>query len=194
MYKKTLGNTGLSVTPVGFGVLTIGPWQMNLSIGEGASVLRYAIDNGINLLDTAQYYKTYPYIKKALIGCDKELVIVSKCLDSTYNEMKAAVEEARYEMDRESIEIFLLHEVRSKKDWLDRRGAWDYLQEAKAKGIVKAVGISTHHVDVAELSVHQPDIDILFPLINFQSLGIRKYEGPGCKEEMAAAMAAANIS
>lgn len=55
-----LGQTKLKVTPVGFGVLTIGPWQMNLSIDGGASILRYALDQGINFLDGAQYYQTYP--------------------------------------------------------------------------------------------------------------------------------------
>jgi predicted aldo/keto reductase-like oxidoreductase len=185
MNHITLGQTGLKVTPVGFGVLTIGPWQMNLPINEGAAVLRYALERGINFLDSAQYYKTYPYIKKALYGFDKEVIIASKSLVSTYNGMREAIEEARLEMNRDQIEIFMLHEVREGMDWTNRLPAWNYLQEAKAKGLVKAIGLSTHHVEVADFAASIPELDILFPLINFKSMGIRKGSGCGTKEEMA---------
>lgn len=188
MKKNLLGNTGIKVTPVGFGVLTVGYTQLNLPISEGAAVLRYALDCGINFLDTAQYYRTYAYIKEALKGFNSEPVIVSKSLDPTYEEMKFAVEEARKELDRDIIDIFLLHEVRNEPDWNNRAGAWEYLQEAKAKGLVKAIGLSTHHVDVAEKSSFIKELDVLFPLINFQSLGIRKGTGSGSKEEMALAI------
>lgn len=188
MKKNMLGKTGIQVTPVGFGVLTVGFTQLNLSIEEGAAVLRYAMDSGINFLDTAQYYQTYPYIKKALKGSNLEPIITSKCLDHTYEKMKFAVEEARIEMDKDVIDIFLLHEVRNDPDLEHRAGAWEYLQEAKSKGIVKAIGLSTHHVDVAEKSVNMKELDILFPLINFQSLGIRKGTVAGTKEEMASAI------
>ena len=58
------------VTPIGFGVLTVGNTQLNLPVEEGAEVLRYALERGINFLDTAQYYETYPYIREALKDTD----------------------------------------------------------------------------------------------------------------------------
>lgn len=188
MKKNILGNTGLEVTEIGFGVLTVGNTQLNLSIDEGSSVLRYALERGINFLDTAQYYETYPYIKKALKGTNFDPVIASKCLDVTYKDMIFAVEEARKEIDRDVIDIFLLHEVRGEDDFKIRSGAWEALQESKAKGIIKNIGISTHHVDVAELCSEISDLDVLFPLINFKSLGIRHYNNQGKKEDMAAAI------
>lgn len=188
MKKNILGKTGLAVTPVGFGVLTVGKTQLNLSTENGASVLKYALERGINFLDTAQYYDTYHYIKHALKGTDFEPVISSKSLDPSYSGMKFAVEQARKEMDRDVIDIFLLHEVRNDPDFENRCGAWDYLQEAKLKGIVKAIGVSTHHVDVAENAANIAELDVLFPLINFKSLGIRKGMAAGTKEEMEAAI------
>jgi len=186
MEKKKLGNTGIEVTEVGFGVLTVGKTQLNLSVPDGASVLRYALECGIDFLDTAEYYETYPYIKKALQGTNFQPIIASKSLGLSSAEMKKAIEEARMELNRDVIDIFLLHEVRSDPDWDNRAGAWEYLQEAKSKGLVKAIGLSTHHVDVAAKAAQIREIDILFPLINFKSLGIRKGIGPGTKEEMAA--------
>lgn len=186
MKINTLGSTGIQVTEVGFGVLTVGRTQLDLPLEEGAAVLRYAMESGINFLDTAEYYETYPYIKKALQGSSLNPVIASKSLGLSYGEMKRAIEEARTALDRDVIDLFLLHEVRNDPDFQNRAGAWECLQDAKAKGLIKAAGISTHHVDVAAKASEIKEIDVLFPLINFRSLGIRKGTGPGTKDEMAA--------
>ena len=188
MKKVKLGNTDLMVTPIGFGVLTVGNTQLNLPVEEGAAVLKYALERGINFLDTAQYYETYPYIREALKGTDFKPVIASKCLNYTYGEMEFAINEALTEMDIDRIDIFMLHEVRHGSDFDDRAGAWRALQDAKAAGKVRYIGVSTHHVDVAERMADIPECDILFPLINFKSLGIRKGSEPGTKEEMEAAI------
>lgn len=190
MRSLTLGRSGLLVTEIGFGVLTIGPAQLNLPLAEGAAVLRYALDRGIHFLDTAQYYRTYPYIRQALKGfsAPEKLVIVSKSLTHDGAAMTAAIEEARRELNRDVIEVFLLHEVRHDGDFEYRQAAWEALQEAKIKGLVKAVGVSTHHVDVAEQMAERSDVDVLFPLINHRSIGIRRASEPGTKEDMAAAI------
>ena len=190
MEKKVLGNTEIQVTSVGMGVLTVGKNQLNLPIKEGAEILRYALERGINFIDTAQYYETYPYIKEALKGLEQKPVVCSKSLDVSYGQMEYAIKEALREMELETIDIFLLHEVRQDPDWEYRSGAWRCLVEAKKAGLVKAIGVSTHHVDVAEKMAQVEEADVLFPLINFQSLGIRKGDGPGTKEEMAAAIKA----
>ena len=56
MEKITLGKTGLEVTKVGFGVLTMGETQLNLSEEKGAELISYARSKGINFFDTAEYY------------------------------------------------------------------------------------------------------------------------------------------
>ncbi|MGL4484586.1 MAG: aldo/keto reductase [Anaerovoracaceae bacterium] len=184
MNFNPLGKSEIKVSEIGFGVLTIGHNQLNLPLEKGAELINYALDRGINFFDTAQFYKTYPYLKMALKSSNKEAIIASKCLESSYKAMEFAVEECRRELDRDVIDIFLLHEVREGEDLLSRIGAWDYLNRAKAKGIVKSIGISTHHVDVAEVAARMPELDILFPLINYKSLGIRNGRGFGSKEEM----------
>lgn len=184
MKQNKLGKTNISVSEIGFGALTIGPWQLNLSLAEGADIISYAIERGINFIDTAQYYKTYDYVNLALNLTNKEIVISSKSLETTYKGMKLAVEEARKSMNRDLIDIFLLHEVREGNDWISRSGAWEYLMDAKSKNLVKAIGISTHHADVAAEASKVDEIDIMFPIINFKSLGIRKGSGVGTKEEM----------
>jgi aryl-alcohol dehydrogenase-like predicted oxidoreductase/ferredoxin len=184
MKTNKLGHTNIEVTPVGMGVLTIGRGQLDLPLDRGAEIVRYALDRGINFLDTAQFYETYPYIRKALTGTNHEPVIASKALVAGYDEMFVAVEEMRRALNMDVIDIFLLHEVRTGDDFIGRAGAWTCLNDLKAKGIIKAIGISTHYIDVAERNAELPESDILFPLINKDSLGVRHFDGPGAKEDM----------
>ena len=184
MKRNVLGNTGIEVSEAGFGVLPMGPSQLALPVEEGAAILRYALDRGINFIDTAQYYRTYPYINRALSeGGYDGVVICSKSLCTDYDGMMAAVEEARKELGRDVIDIFLMHEVRSGQ-LEERTGAWKALRDAKARGLVRAIGLSTHHVDVTESAAFLDGLDVVFPLINYASLGIRKGNAFASREEM----------
>lgn len=168
----------------GFGVLPMGPSQLALPVEEGAKIIKHAIKNGINFLDTAQYYRTYPYIKKALEGENfDDIIICSKSLCFDYDGMMEAILEARNELNREVIDIFLMHEVRSGQLEL-RADAWKALVEAKKQGLVRAIGLSTHHVDITKAAAAISELDVVFPLINYAGLGIRKGDEFATKEEM----------
>ena len=184
MQKKFLGNTGIKVSIAGFGVLPMGPSQLSLPVEEGAKIIAYALEHGINFLDTAQYYRTYPYISSALkMGSFEDVVICSKSLCEDYDGMMDAVLEARKALDREVIYIFLMHEVRSGQLSL-RQGAWKALKDAKKEGLVRAIGLSTHHVDITKAAASMEELDVVFPLINYAGLGIRKGDSFSTKEEM----------
>ena len=194
MKRKQLGNTGIEVSIAGFGVLPMGPSQLALPVEEGAEIIRHALRNGINFLDTAQYYRTYPYISKALeTGAFDDVIICSKSLCWDYEGMMEAILEARESMHRDVIDIFLMHEVRSGQ-LEERAGAWAALKDAKAKGFVRAIGLSTHHIDITKAAASMEDLDVIFPLINYEGLGIRKGDDFGTKEEMLSVMTDCHIS
>lgn len=184
MMKQTiLGNTGIKVSRAGFGVLPMGPSQLALPVEEGAAVLRYALERGFNFVDTAQYYRTYPYIRKALEGGDfKDVVLCSKSLCNDYEGMVEAIAEAEQELGRPA-DIFLMHEVRSGQ-LEERAGAWQALVDAKSRGLVRAIGLSTHHVDITRAAADIKELDVVFPLINYAGLGIRKGNAFATREEM----------
>ena len=194
MKKTTLGHTGIEVSIAGFGVLPIGPSQLALPVEDGAAIIKYAYQKGINFIDTAQYYRAYPYIKKAIESGDMDgLVICSKSLSADYDGMMKAVLEARTELGREAIDIFLMHEVRSGQ-LEERAQAWEALKDAKAKGLVRAIGLSTHHVDICISASKIPELDVVFPLINYAGLGIRKGDQFATREEMMAAIQACHAA
>ena len=188
METVLLGQTGLRISRVGFGVLPIGPNQLALPLEEGAAVLRYGLEQGINFIDTAQYYRTYPYIRKALSsfsGADP--IICSKSLSVGKQEMLSAIEEARQALNRDVIDIFLLHEVRSGQ-LSQREGALEALVDAKARGLIRAIGLSTHHVDIVNAASQAEDLDVIFPLVNYKGLGIRQGEQFASAEDMMTAI------
>ena len=194
MKKVMLGNTGIEVSIVGFGVLPIGPSQLALPTEEGAEIIKYAFRNGINFIDTAQYYRAYPYISEALKdGEFDNIVICSKSLSADYDGMMEAISEAQKELNREVIDIFLMHEVRSGQ-LEERQGAWEALKDAKEKGLVRAIGLSTHHVDITMAAAKVPELDVVFPLINYAGLGIRKGNRFATREEMMEAIKACHAA
>ena len=193
MNRNRLGLSGIEVSAVGMGTLTMGFSQKNLSTDEGARIIVHAVKSGINFLDTAQYYDTYRYLRPALdtIKSDENLdipVVCSKTLEIDYESASAAVDECLSELNLEKIDIFLLHEVRGAFDLHERSEAWSALRDKKASGLIRAIGISTHHVDACLEVANLDSCDVVFPLINKAGMGIRDGEGPGTRNDMAEAI------
>nr|WP_041314231.1 aldo/keto reductase [Heliomicrobium modesticaldum] len=194
MGKKRLGKSGLDVSRLCFGSLTIGPLQASLPLDRGAALLRRAFWSGVTFVDTAQIYGTYPYIREALRGYKGDggnmgdVVIATKSYAYSAEGMQDALEEARRELDRDVVDIFLLHEQESEHTIRGHWEAFEYLLEAKARGWVKAVGISTHAVAAVRAAAAMDEVDVIHPLINMEGIGILD----GTASDMLAAIAEAH--
>ena len=173
MKKYSLGKTGIKVTELCFGALPIGPLQANISVEEGAELIRAALERGINFIDTAEAYKTYPHIKKALEGYNKEVIIATKSSAETYKKMEQSIKNALESLGRTYLDIFLLHAARvTPSVFEERAGALQCLNDYKSKGIIRAIGISTHAVGAVRRAAEIKEIDVIFPIINKLGMGI----------------------
>ncbi|MCL4425276.1 MAG: aldo/keto reductase [Firmicutes bacterium] len=168
-----LGKTGIRVSRLCFGTLTMGPLQASLSIGEGAELIRMAVDLGVTFFDTAELYGTYPYLAEGLRGLEEQTVVASKSYAYEREDMARDLEKALRETGRGHIDIFLLHEQESALTLRGHRAALDYLLQARDKGLVRAVGISTHAVEAVEAATLLEEIDVIHPLLNYRGLGIK---------------------
>jgi len=186
MQYRKLGNTPYIVSQICFGALTIGPLGAYLPLKEGAAVIAKALELGVNFIDTAQYYRTYPYIKEALDLQPKDIIIASKTYAETIPDLHEAVEEARRQLDRDKIEIFLLHEQLNAETVLEHRFLLEELHKLKEQGKIGAVGISTHNVGAAKIAAELDEIEVLHPLINKEGIGING----GTRDDMIAAIKA----
>jgi len=129
--------------------------------------------NTYSCIDTAEAYKTYPHIRKALEGYNKEVIIATKSSAKTYKKMEQSIKDALESLNRTYIDIFHLHAARVTPSVFEERvGALKCLQDYKAKGVIRAIGISTHVMEIVRRAAEIKEIDIIFPIINKLGIGI----------------------
>ena len=180
MKINQLGNTDLQVSELCFGALPMGPLQRGLTPAEGARLLAKAIDSGINFIDTAEMYGTYEHICLGIQGHNQDVIINSKSTACDYGTMEKSIQDALRALDRDYLDIFLLHGARAGADvFTERAGAWQCLIDYREKGYLRAIGLATHHVGAAANAAKEQELDVVFPLINKTGIGIM---GGGVKE------------
>lgn len=174
-----LGNSGLTVTKLCFGTLTMSPLQRNFSPERGAELLVHAYERGVRFLDTADLYETYPHIRLALKRAP-DYVISTKAYCYDRATAKAALERAFRGIDREYVDLFMLHEQESLYTLRGHEEALDFLEEQRALGRIGAVGASTHYAGCVRACARFPKIRVVHPILNLGGVGIRD----GSREDM----------
>lgn len=183
--RVRLGRTGIQVSELCLGTLIYGRLQARLSPEEGARAIRRAIELGITFIDTAKTYETYDHVRLGLAGTGRDdIVIASKSPAKTAAEMRTDVEAALGAMNREYLDVFHLHLIRSANDLKSREGALDALVSLRREGKIRATGISVHGVAGARAALAYPEIDVVFPLLNRKGLGV----SDGTVDEMTGAI------
>ncbi|MBU5440212.1 aldo/keto reductase [Tissierella sp. MSJ-40] len=174
MKKVILGKTNIEVSRLCFGSLTMTPFQANLSVEEGAYLIQYAYDKGINFIDTAEIYENYIYIKEALRGIKRnDYVITTKCYAYTKKMAEESLELALRELDTDYIDIFLLHEQESIHTIRGHFEAIEYFIKAKEAGKIRSIGLSTHRVAGVLAAGEVDEIEIVHPIVNKYGIGIQ---------------------
>jgi len=164
-----LGANGPEVSRLCFGTLTIR--QKNLSPEDGARLLIYARECGVNFLDTAQFYENYEPIRLALKICPDFVVCTkSYCYDETTAQQ--AFDQARRELGRDYIDLFLLHEQESIHTLRGHEKALEFLARQKERGYIGQTGVSTHFVSCVRSASNFPNVDVIMPLVNMRGIGV----------------------
>lgn len=186
MKKVLLGNTGMSINPLVYGTLPLGPLQAAVSPAEGGKLIRHALERGVNLIDTAELYQTYPHIRAALDGYHGELFIATKTHANNAELARAHVERALRELGVERLDIVHLHGARVADPFTDRAEVIAELVKMKEEGKIAHVGLSAHYICAVRKAAEHPEIEVVHPLINRTGMGIID----GTADEMAEAIAA----
>lgn len=174
MDRVKLGNTEIEVSRLCFGSLTMTPFQANLTEKEGAYLIEYAYDKGINFLDTAEIYENYNYIKRALKGIRREdYCIATKTYAYTEEMARESLELALRELGTDYIDLFLLHEQESIHTVRGHFEAIEYFIKAKGQGKIRAIGLSTHRVAGVLAAKEIKEIEIVHPIVNKKGIGIQ---------------------
>ncbi|HKL38362.1 MAG TPA: aldo/keto reductase [Bacteroidales bacterium] len=178
---RLLGNTGMEVTPLGFGA----------SRTQEPAVLKAALDQGINFLDTGRSYangQNEAMIGKTLKGIRQQYIIQSK-LKIDWNKGKATPAELRKQMESslekslkalqtDYIDIMLLHGIRE-KEILQNETIRRVFTEMKQRGAIRACGFSSHinHLDVLREANNDHFFDVA--MVPFNPFGGFKHSQSG---------------
>jgi aryl-alcohol dehydrogenase-like predicted oxidoreductase len=170
--RVPLGSTGLTVTRLGFGTLPLGPMQANLPAAQGAALIRYALEHGVNFLDTAASYRTYAHIRQALDGFGGEVIIATKTGARTYQVAEEHIQAALTELGADRLDVCHIHGARAAAPFIERAEVLQCLLDYQAKGYIRYLGISTHIIDVVRQAADRPEIQVIHPLINQAGMGV----------------------
>jgi predicted aldo/keto reductase-like oxidoreductase len=160
------------VSRLGFGTLPMGPLQANLPLSQGAAIIRYALEQGVTLIDTAASYRNFGFIRESLQGFGGKVIIASKTAARTYQQAELDIQTALREMGLNRLDICHLHGARVLDPFVEREDVLRCLVDYQARGYIGAVGISTHVVQVVRQATQRPEIQVIHPLINRAGLGI----------------------
>ena len=164
MQTRPLGRTGLAVTVVGFGSLTIGGAFGPADDALSLQALHTAIDAGMNFIDTSDAYGAGR--SETLIGAflkersDRDQIIV--CTKGGNNMVtgqrnfaldyiRGCVEGSLKRLGVEAIDLYLLHNP--SLDNLKAGDSFDVLETYKAQGKIKHWGVSVNTIAECEYTV-----------------------------------------
>lgn len=183
MERVTLGESGLSVSPIAFGTWQLSPrfWG-NQSKGDAIAAMQLAFDKGINFFDTAEAYGD-GYAETVLGEAMRELprnelVVVTKVFNhfnsdgSRYPDLSPEYVAQRCEMSLkrlgiDAIDLYLLHMYDPLTPLADIAGMMETLKE---QGKIRCFGLSNHSVEQCRAqrqfgtySVVQPPYSLVDP-------------------------------
>ena len=166
--RVSLGRTGLKPTVLGIGTGTRGGSEQ-LALGQEGFVrlFRHAYERGIRYIDTADMYSMHLFVRFAIQGLPREeLFILTKTMAKHPEVAKADIERFRRELRTDYLDCILMHCMTKGTFPVDMRPVMDVLTEAKQKGRVRAIGISSHGMEPLRASVDCDWIEVQLVRIN----------------------------
>lgn len=142
------------------GKLGFGTYKIN-NIDKGISAIRFALENGYNLIDTASFYDNEHIIGEATKDLDKTKFIITTKVwpkDLGYDDVMKSFEKS-YEKLNGKIDILLTHWPHPEK-FLE---GYKALEKLKEDGSVKEIGVANCEIRHLELLKNKANIK---PFIN----------------------------
>lgn len=165
--KRSLGKTGEMLSVIGFGGILV----MDSNPEDAASIVKLAIDAGVNHFDVAPTYgdaeiklgpALEPYRKGVFLSC--------KTTQRSRENARKELEQSLINLRTDHFDLYQLHAVTTLADVntiLGNGGALETFREAREEGKIRHIGFSAHSVEAATALMNSFDFDsIMFP-INF---------------------------
>jgi len=185
-----LGRTKIEVSRVGLGTGMKGWMRQSNQTRLGAKafekLVRGAFERGIRWFDLADLYGSHPFFARSMKPIDRDTyAIVSKIWwrprgipETDRLDADGIVKRFLGELKTDYIDAVLLHCVTSGAWPKELRKQMDLLAKLKAKGLIRAHGLSCHSIEALEAAAAEPWVDSVHARIN--PYGV-KMDGPAEK-------------
>lgn len=174
---RPLGQTGIEISPLGLGTVKFGRNQ-GVKYPQGfelpdepalADLLALAKGLGINMLDTAPAYGlSEERLGRLLAGQRDDWVIVGKAgeefedgqsrYDFSADHVRASLERSLKRLKTDYLDVLLLHSDGSDSDILADEELMQTMMGFKARGLVRAIGLSVKTVEGGLKAVDDMDV------------------------------------
>ncbi len=181
---RTLGNSDLQLTAIGFGAWAIGGGDWQYAWGpqddsDSIAAIHRALDLGINWIDTAAVYglgHSEEIVGRAVKSSPRKPYIFTKCsmrwhADRTiYNSLKAAsiAEEVEASLRRLQVDAIDLYQIHWPNPDADVEEGWETLSRLRDQGKLRWIGVSNFNVEqmmraqkIAPITSLQPPYSML---------------------------------
>jgi len=200
---RTLGNSDLQLTPIGFGAWAIGGGNWEYTWGpqddnESIAAIHRALDLGVNWIDTAAIYglgHSETVVGRALKSYSGAMPLVfTKCSmrwheDRTiYRSLKAGslAEELEGSLTRLGVETIDLYQIHWPNPDEDLEEGWETLAKFREQGKIRWIGVSNFSIEqmkrvqqIAPITSLQPPYSILRRAIEAEILPFAQANGIG---------------
>jgi aryl-alcohol dehydrogenase-like predicted oxidoreductase len=200
---RTLGNSDLQLTPIGFGAWAIGGGNWEFGWGhqednESVEAIHRALDLGINWIDTAAIYglgHSEEVVGRALkTHSGPKPLVFTKCSmrwhedRSIYRSLKAGslAEELEGSLKRLGVETIDLYQIHWPNPEDELEEGWETLTRFRAEGKVRWIGVSNFSVEqmkrmqkIAPITSLQPPYSMLRRAIETEILPFAEANGIG---------------
>jgi predicted aldo/keto reductase-like oxidoreductase len=154
MNYRPFGSTGWSCSALGFGTMRLPTRNGGAAIDErrATEMLEYAIDSGVNYVDTAYPYhngQSEPFLGKVLRHGNRERIHLATKLPTWMVKSLAGcdrlLDEQLTRLRTDTLDLYLLHAL-NEETWGTVRtlDVLDWLAARKEEGVVRHVGFSFH--------------------------------------------------
>ena len=161
MKKIRLGKTELMVTKPALGCLPLQRCDREYAV----RLIRAAYDAGINFYDTANAYTdSESKLGEAFEGIRQNVIIATKSMCRDKEGVLAHRQNSLKMLKTDYIDLFQFHNVPEVPSLEDENGAFAGALEAKKRGYIRHIGVTSHRVDIAEACIETGNFETLqFP-------------------------------
>ncbi|MEM0142726.1 MAG: aldo/keto reductase [Candidatus Parvarchaeum sp.] len=142
MEMKIFNKTNNKLSEIG-----VGTWQLSSDMEENVKAIKYAIDNGVNFIDTAEMYNTEDVVGQAIKGYEREKLFIASKVWPThfkYDDVLKSCEASLKKIGTDYLDLYQLHWPNKSVPIKETMQAMEKLVE---EGKIKNIGISNFSLE-----------------------------------------------